>query len=543
MNRKLLACALTMAAAALTSCGGQKAPEASSTGTGEKKGVFGVYYLVNVSRPVGGTINSGDGKIDCGTVVGVHDLCGPARYEWTKTATLSAIPDAGSAADPIFFQSWAGDCSSDVAERGCVLDTSTHGADKWVVAVFNPASRLGHGNILSPSSHARKFFKFLGNDADAPRCNTCHGAGYGGQATAPSCNACHAAAGWANWQQSCSFCHGEKSARTKAGYDFAAHPEWSAPPDDVNGRLTGLNGAAVGAHQKHVASLPGSIRQPIACSECHDPIPATAIHFLNHSLDLPFGPLSRSQGAVPLWNASTLTCSANYCHGNFKFGNVQGKGASLSWGGSLTGCTTCHDMPPAGHSDVGSSPAVCAGCHADTVLAGGGIDLVKGRHINGQSDVTGGACDSCHGFPPATGAHGAHWGLTPALGSSGYGDLGTLQSRSPGSILPTASGTAYAFGCGNCHPIAPGQHSMGSGSTVAKVLLNDGAGTTLPASSDAGPTVPRVASLKSRNSSAAAYDSTAKTCSGVYCHSSGREVNPAYVVTPAWALPRFRWKI
>jgi predicted CxxxxCH...CXXCH cytochrome family protein len=63
------------------------------------------------------------------------------------------------------------------------------------------------------------------------------------------------------------------------------------------------------------------------------------------------------------------------------------------------------------------------------------------------------------------------------------------------------------------------QHSMGSGSTVAKVLLFE-------AAAPAG-------TLKARNAPTAAYNASAKTCSGVYCHSSGQE-SPAFAVSPAW---------
>jgi hypothetical protein len=128
----LAICCVTVA------CGGN-APTPASVTTGEMKGKYGVFYYVNVSRPVGGTINSGDGKIDCGTVVGeVHDLCGPALYNWTDKASLTAIPDTTT--DPKFyFQSWAGDCSGAIPS-GCILDTIAFGADKWVAAVFNPAS-------------------------------------------------------------------------------------------------------------------------------------------------------------------------------------------------------------------------------------------------------------------------------------------------------------------------------------------------------------------------------------------------------------------
>jgi predicted CxxxxCH...CXXCH cytochrome family protein len=41
-------------------------------------------------------------------------------------------------------------------------------------------------------------------------------------------------------------------------------------------------------------------------------------------------------------------------------------------------------------------------------------------------------------------------------------------------------------------------------------------------------------SLKARNAATAAFDPTARTCSGVYCHSSGQDVGTAFATTPAW---------
>jgi predicted CxxxxCH...CXXCH cytochrome family protein len=60
---------------------------------------------------------------------------------------------------------------------------------------------------------------------------------------------------------------------------------------------------------------------------------------------------------------------------------------------------------------------------------------------------------------------------------------------------------------------------MGSGSTTAKVRLYE-------AAAPAG-------SLKSLNATTATFDATAKTCSGVYCHSSG-QATPTYSTTPSW---------
>ena len=229
-----------------------------------------------------------------------------------------------------------------------------------------------------------------------------------------------------------------------------------------------------------------------------------------------------------MWDPTTLTCSANYCHGNFNYGGVQGKAASLSWTGSLSGCTTCHDMPPAGHaySLANPSPASCSGCHGGTVNGDGTINVSAGLHINGMKESSGGACDSCHWFPnsltrPATGAHLAHFGLTATQASTGFGDLDTLELKYP-TATPTTAPSAYAFGCGNCHPMDIGPALDGLAVPPSPRYSSTRAGA--PAGSLEVPQrLPR-----------ASFDTTAKTCSGVYCHSSGQDGTPTYVPTPAW---------
>jgi predicted CxxxxCH...CXXCH cytochrome family protein len=170
-------------------------------------------------------------------------------------------------------------------------------------------------------------------------------------------------------------------------------------------------------------------------------------------------------------------------------------------------CAACHGYPPPPPHEPATG-AECFQCHS-SVAADGSIDVAAGRHLDGVLDVSGGGCSSCHGNPPASGAHLAHYGLE---GGSGFGDLSTLQDRSPGET-PTSAPQVYAFGCGNCHPW--GSHR---GGTVDVALYAPGA----PAGS-----------LMSKSSANAAYDATAGTCSGVYCHSSG-QATPAYVTTPGW---------
>jgi OmcA/MtrC family decaheme c-type cytochrome len=172
----------------LVACGGGKTSDPSGT-SGEQKGQYGVSYFVSVSRPVGGRIYTDDLRIDCGSVSTGHDNCSPVSFLWKEQAVLSAEADGGQ-----YFQSWAGDCSGAVKVGGCILDTDTYGADKWVVAVFNPPDQLGHSRIPDPAQHAPLFFDFINGIPGAPRCTSCHGQDYKGLANAPSCVACHAPA-------------------------------------------------------------------------------------------------------------------------------------------------------------------------------------------------------------------------------------------------------------------------------------------------------------------------------------------------------------
>jgi predicted CxxxxCH...CXXCH cytochrome family protein len=125
-----------------------------------------------------------------------------------------------------------------------------------------------------------------------------------------------------------------------------------------------------------------------------------------------------------------------------------------------------------------------------------------------------GTCGSCHGLPPATGAHLLHSRAAARDGLS-YGDLAVLEDFASG-------GDAYGFGCGHCHPLDPALHEIDAGA--------DG----LPDVDLRPPTDPALAStLKARNAPTAAWDPATGTCSGVWCHSTGTAV-PEYRTTPPW---------
>jgi len=180
---------------------------------------------------------------------------------------------------------------------------------------------------------------------------------------------------------------------------------------------------------------------------------------------------------------------------------------------SLTGMNSFDDGVSAPTSRI------CVTCHINSNRAGAATAMshTGGVHTSGdftQQDCTtchphdpdgdpntvdgfmpvAGACNACHGAPPATGSHATH--SNPATVPTVYGETGAHSTIS-----------AYDFSCGECHPTDVSMHRNG---TVDVVLTS----TDAP-----------VGSIKEKNDVSASYDSSSKTCGGVYCH-SGERVAP-----------------
>ncbi len=183
----LLACTVAVAA-----CSGQSKQSSGAPTT--QKGQFGVNYVVTVSPPVGGKVISVPaGTIDCGTIGAATTTVCSATYVWGVDAVFTAVPDQTNSSNPWFFQAWAGSCGGGEANGGCIVGTNgDNGADKTVVAVFNPADQLGHARIPSGAVHGPMYYAFMDGAAGALTCTNCHGASLQGLANAPSCASCHA---------------------------------------------------------------------------------------------------------------------------------------------------------------------------------------------------------------------------------------------------------------------------------------------------------------------------------------------------------------
>ncbi len=135
-------------------------------------------------------------------------------------------------------------------------------------------------------------------------------------------------------------------------------------------------------------------------------------------------------------------------------------------------------------------------------------------------------CASCHGFPPATGSHLAHFlDSQNVLGHyQPYGSLNIAQDYYPDPNTPAPS---YMMSCGNCHPMDSGRHQNG---LVDVELYNPAA----PAGSLKAKNLP---SARYTPGNTVYYDTnglpyTLGTCSDVYCHSYNDWTTPGGVPAP-----------
>ncbi|RME27008.1 MAG: CxxxxCH/CxxCH domain-containing protein [Deltaproteobacteria bacterium] len=320
-------------------------------------------------------------------------------------------------------------------------------------------------------------------------CQACHGEQLDGGEAGVSCEQCHP-----GFRTNCVFCHGGVDNQT------------GAPPESVAGELdTSVRG--VGAHTAHLKESP-AWHAPLQCSDCHD-VPDDALspgHIDPRPAELSFSRIAVADGASPSFDGQK--CSSVYCHGATL--DAGGSNTEPAWtgGSGEAACGSCHSLPPPEpHPQVTN----CGLCHG--MVYGNGGFVAPELHIDGIVEVSfTGACDGCHGAPPDTGAHRVHFGA--GADKAHYGGTGTAQQLAPGA-------GAYAFDCGNCHPLDASHHMNGK--------KNGGGGD---AEVDLSPSGAPQGALKALNPAGASYapgnvvktDSegfryTEGTCTNVYCHS------------------------
>ena len=140
---------------------------------------------------------------------------------------------------------------------------------------------------------------------------------------------------------------------------------------------------------------------------------------------------------------------------------------------SAAACGTCHGFPPStasGHPSVTipagfpttASIGTTCSCHANINPAGNSyanIFVDKTLHINGTVEViSGGACNACHGYPPASatfvGTQG-NWSSARSENYVGGGGAHTINNH----VSKTANPSGGFTNCSNCHNSADHQMS------------------------------------------------------------------------------------
>jgi predicted CxxxxCH...CXXCH cytochrome family protein len=225
---------------------------------------------------------------------------------------------------------------------------------------------------------------------------SCHGTALtGGNSGGPACTSCHA-----QWQTSCTFCHGGTSNAT------------GAPPAGVEG-ATAANQRQVGAHDKHVGAT--ALHSAWDCNYCHTK-PSTALtpgHVDGTGgvvqAELVFSSLNPSS----LYSTTTNTCSGSYCHGTGLATKTTPAWTSTTPIACVDGC---HGGDPnrtamSSYHRISDHKKACNRCHQNVVDATPKI-INAGLHVNGTRNVQFSAAGSSYNTSTksctgtGTGCHG-----------------------------------------------------------------------------------------------------------------------------------------
>jgi len=298
---------------------------------------------------------------------------GTVTFSDTSLAALAAPARSGPPA-------WDGASCSNIYCHGAGRGDAkaTHTTPAWTGGAAEATCGSCHG--VPPPSHDTKY-------ASNAQCSACH------PSTSPTPTRLGTTTHVDGKTQvggvvtpavpSCTGCHGTPGQN-------------AAPPRDASGN-TSTTTLGVGAHQAHVAAT-HRLSAPIACDVCH--LMPAALESPGH-IDTPlpaevtFTGLARNDGAAPVWDRASASCSATYCHGGGASmaadANARLRTPAWTLGTSQAFCGSCHGLPPSTPAHAGKVfPADCIGCHANTVTATGTIIVGSGgssAHINGVIDV------------------------------------------------------------------------------------------------------------------------------------------------------------
>ncbi len=361
----------------------------------------------------------------------------------------------------------------------------------------------------------------------------CHGASLkGGTATEPQwnaadaakygqCGACHglppatirSGANHPNSTQ-CSNCHGEVVGPDMTIIDPSKHADGivqyqgggdcnschgsadnPAPPVDPLGR-SDTTLVTVGAHQSH---LKATLGKTVACSACHTvPTAIDSPGHMNGTGDVAFKGLAVNDGANPVWDATAATCTNAYCHGATLSGGTKTTPKWTIVDGTQAACGNCHGAPPpAPHPQVTD----CSKCHGDVINSDGTFKDVT-KHIDGTVEVSGTACNSCHGNAD---------NAAPPTDTSGSSDTTHVTVGAHQSHLKVPAGIFAQVPCTTCHKVPSSVSDADHIDGIVTVTFTGRAVT---------------------DGATPAFDASTATCNGAYCH--GATLTGGALTTPKW---------
>jgi predicted CxxxxCH...CXXCH cytochrome family protein len=359
------------------------------------------------------------------------------------------------------------------------LDSSIHRG-----GILDPASPDFHGQLI----RAEKY--------DFSVCKRCHGDDLMGGTAGVSCYSCHA-----DGPTACSTCHA-----------------------DI---------AQSGSHGRHLGG--GPLGKTFGCAECH-PVPTTYTdpgHIFLADGSLNTAPATVTLGATaaltpsgftragaPTWDQASKTCINVYCHGAV-LGDSAASNTAPAWDKPGTGqadCGTCHGLPP-----NQTNSGTCVACHPAVVDKDRNF-VAPDLHINGTVDLADAAagCTGCHGSAAA--------GPAPPRALNGDTATSSLGVGAHQAHLHPTDGLAAPVACTECHRVPAevsspnhfGGHAPGDDLYPAEVFPADAT----------------VGALASSDAAAPAWDRTAGTCAGVYCHGGGAKLatdtTPGLNQAPTW---------
>ncbi len=467
-----------------------------------------------------------DGKVevagmDCTTCHGDAATKNPAPPKGTKGETATTSRAVGAHASHLAAKVWhrdtaCSDChnvpssnlhSNNIVDLAWSPLVQTGGATPaWDTSKLTCSGNYCHGATLAPAKTGGTKLAaptWTTVDGSQEKCgSTCHTNPPGGNhAQVDNCQACHGeviksfdpATGSATWlngklhvdgkvqvaNATCTTCHGDKTSNNPA------------PPLGTKGE-TATTSPAVGAHANHLSS--STWHRAGLCTDCHA-VPTSTSH-ADSKIDFAWGAITQTGGTSTAFDASSVSCTGSYCHGATlapaKAGGItMTKPTWTKVDGTQDACgTTCHTNPPGG---THPNSTACATCHTPSIKSfdagtGAAVWTNAALHINGKVELAQLQCTSCHGDPVTNNA-------APPLGTQGQTQtaqkaVGAHQSHLGGQ------GWHRAGQCADCHTVPTSMLH-----TDSKVDLSWG-------------------SLATTGTATPAWDTTAATCSGNYCHGS-----------------------